>query len=179
MKNTLKYIWETAKIVLLALLIVAPIRFFLFQPFIVRGASMEPNFHEADYLIVDQISYRFREPKRGEVVVFYYPDNPQKRHIKRIIGLPEEEVIIEEESIYIVDDGNTIVLKEDYLPLERTYGESRFVLDDDEYFVMGDNRGSSFDSRNWGSLPRENIIGKVFFQVSPFSVFSKVELPEY
>ena len=179
MKNTLKYIWETAKIVLLALLIVAPIRFFLFQPFIVRGASMEPNFHEADYLIVDQISYRLREPKRGEVVVFYYPDNPQKRHIKRIIGLPEEEVVIEEESIYIIDDGDTIILTEDYLPLERTYGESSFVLADNEYFVMGDNRGSSFDSRNWGSLPKENIIGKVFFQISPFSVFSKVELPDY
>ncbi len=179
MKGFLNYFWETLKIVFFALLIVIPIRFYLFQPFIVRGASMEPSFHEADYLIVDQLSYRFREPERGEVIVFHYPQDPQKRHIKRIIGLPGEEVVIEEEKIFIIDDGEMIVLEEEYLPLPRTSGEERIFLEEDHYFVMGDNRSASFDSRNWGSLPKKNIIGKVFFQISPFSVFSKVELPEY
>jgi signal peptidase I len=180
MRNILNFFWESAKIVFFALLIVVPIRVFLFQPFIVRGASMEPSFHEADYLIVDQLSYRFREPKRGEVIVFRYPQNPQTRHIKRVIGLPGEEVIIEEEKIFIVfHDGEKVILEEDYLPLQRTSGEERIILGEDEYFVMGDNRSASFDSRNWGSLPEENIIGKVFFQISPFSVFSKVELPSY
>ena len=185
MRGVLKQIFrglqfsELSKIVLLVLLIVIPIRYFLFQPFIVRGASMEPSFQEADYLIVDQLSYRFRYPQRGEVIVFYYPDNPQKRHIKRIIGLPGEEVIIEEEEIFIEKEGKEIILEEEYLRLPRTTGESRIVLEEDEYFVMGDNREASFDSRNWGSLPRENIIGKVYFQISLFDSFSKVEIPEY
>ncbi len=179
MKGIFGYFWEVVKVVLLALLIVFPIRYFLFQPFIVRGSSMEPSFYEADYLIVDQISYRFRDPERGEVVVFNYPQDPQKRHIKRIIGLPEEEVVIEEGRIFITDADETILLEEEYLTLPRTLDEERISLGEDEYFVMGDNRGSSFDSRNWGSLPEENIIGKVFFQISPFSVFSRVEVPDY
>ncbi len=140
---------------------------------------MEPSFYEADYLIVDQISYRFRDPERGEVIVFNYPQDPQKRHIKRVIGLPGEEVIIEEGRIFINEEDEMILLEEEYLTLPRTLGEERISLGKDEYFVMGDNRGSSFDSRNWGSLPEENIIGKVFFQISPFSVFSRVEAPEY
>jgi signal peptidase I len=179
MKAVLSYFWETAKIIIFAMIIVFPIRYFLFQPFIVRGASMEPSFHEADYLIVDQLSYRFRDPKRGEVIVFNYPQDPQKRHIKRIIGVPEEEVTIRDGKIFILSEGKKILLEEDYLPLERTTGEEKIFLNEDEYFVMGDNRSASFDSRNWGSLPKENIIGKVFFQVSFFDVFARVEIPEY
>ncbi len=179
MKGFLNYLWESAKIILFAALIVLPIRYFLFQPFIVRGASMEPSFHEADYLIVDQLSYRFRDPQRGEVIVFNYPQDPQKRHIKRIIGLPGEEVTIKEGKIFVASEGEKNLLEEDYLPLERTTGEERIFLNEREYFVMGDNRGASFDSRNWGSLPRENVIGRVFFQVSFFDVFARVEIPEY
>jgi signal peptidase I len=179
MKAVLSYFWETAKIIIFAMIIVFPIRYFLFQPFIVRGASMEPSFHEADYLIVDQLSYRFRDPKRGEVIVFNYPQDPQKRHIKRIIGVPEEEVTIRDGKIFILSEGKKILLEEDYLPLERTTGEEKIFLNENEYFVMGDNRSASFDSRNWGSLPKENIIGKVFFQVSFFDVFARVEIPEY
>ncbi len=180
MKGIFEYFLEVAKVIFLALLIVFPIRYFLFQPFIVRGASMEPSFYESDYLIVDQISYRFRDPERGEVIVFNYPQDPQKRHIKRIIGLPEEEVVIEEGRIFVTDDSDeTTLLEEEYLTLSQTLGEERISLGEDEYFVMGDNRGSSFDSRNWGSLPEKNIIGRVFFQISPFSVFSRVEAPDY
>ncbi len=179
MRGIFNYFFEIAKVVVFALLIVVPIRYFLFQPFIVRGASMEPSFHEADYLIVDQLSYRFREPQRGEVIVFRYPENPQKRHIKRIIGLPGEEVVIEEEKIYIQSEEEMVLLEEEYLPLPRTAGSEEITLRDDEYFVMGDNRSASFDSRNWGSLPRENIIGRVFFQISFFDTFSLVDAPKY
>ncbi len=179
MKKALGQFWEVAKIVIFALVIVLPIRYFLFQPFVVRGASMEPSFHEADYLIVDQLSYRFREPKRGEVVVFQYPENPSKRHIKRIIGLPEEEVVIEGENIFIQNEEEEFLLEEDYLYLPKSYNEDQFSLGKNEYFVVGDNRGASFDSRNWGPLPRENIVGKVVFQISFFDSFLKVETPSY
>ncbi len=179
MKKVFTYFGEIIKIIFFALLIVVPIRVFLFQPFIVRGVSMEPSFHEADYLIVDQLSYRFREPVRGEVVVFQYPQNPQKRHIKRIIGLPGESVIIRNERIVINHQGEEIILEEDYLSLPRTTGDKEILLSEEEYFVMGDNREASFDSRNWGSLPRDNIVGRVFFQISPFSVFARVESPSY
>ena len=88
MKNILSFLWEISKIIIIALIIVIPIRYFLFQPFIVRGASMEPSFHSGDYLIIDEISYRFRNPQRGEVIVFKYPQAPSQRYIKRVIGLP-------------------------------------------------------------------------------------------
>ncbi len=179
MKEIAKILFEVVKIVAFALIIVIPIRFLLFQPFIVRGASMEPSFEESDYLIVDQISYRFREPERGEVIVFHYPDNPQKRHIKRIIGLPEEELIFDGRNIFIIEDESKKLLEEDYHLPGRSLEEERMSLNSGEYFVMGDNRSSSFDSRDWGPLPRENIIGRVFLQISFFDVFRKVGVPEY
>ncbi len=179
MKKILGHFWEIAKVLIFALLVVLPIRYFLFQPFIVRGASMEPSFHETDYLIVDQISYRFRDPERGEVVVFRYPQNPSKRHIKRVIGLPGEDIIFDDNNIFIEFEGNREPLDEEYLSLPRPLGNESFSLGYDEYFVMGDNRGASFDSRNWGALPRENIIGKVAFQISFFDAFARVEKPEY
>ncbi len=170
---------EMAKTAVFALLIVLFVRYFLFQPFIVRGASMEPSFHETDYLIVDQISFRFREPERGEVVVFRYPNDPSKRHIKRIIGLPGEKVTVSGGSVYIEGDGEKLLLQENYLYLPKAQDDNFLELGEEEYFVMGDNRGASFDSRNWGALPRENIVGKVSFQVSFFDVFARVPLPNY
>ncbi len=179
MKKVSDYLKEAMKIVFLVLFIVLPIRYFLFQPFIVRGASMEPSFEEADYLIVDQLSYRFRDPERGEVVVFYYPDNPSKRHIKRIVGLPGENIFITNGEVSIEKDGDTIILEEDYIMLEGETKGNGTSLREDEYFVVGDNRDASLDSRRWGALQRENIIGRVIFQISPFSVFSFLETPEY
>ncbi|PIZ77308.1 MAG: signal peptidase I, partial [Parcubacteria group bacterium CG_4_10_14_0_2_um_filter_7_35_8] len=118
MKNFFIFVWETIKIVILALLIVLPIRYFVFQPFIVRGQSMEPNFQNGNYLIIDEISYRFKEPARGEVIVFRYPYNPSQRYIKRIIGLPGETIEIRDTQVYVFDkNGQKITLKEDtYLP---------------------------------------------------------------
>lgn len=177
----LLFVWEILKIILVALLVVIPIRYFLFQPFFVRGQSMEPNFHNGDYLIIDEISYRFSDPKRGEVIVFKYPNNPSQRYIKRVIGLPGETIEIKEGSIIIYYQGNGQVLDEsDYLfSSVQTPGSLQVSLGEGEFFVLGDNRAFSFDSRRWGSLKRENIVGRVFIRAWPFTALAKIEAPVY
>lgn len=181
MRNFFLFIWETGKIVIVALLIVVPIRLFLFQPFFVRGQSMEPNFENGDYLIVDEISYRFRNPQRGEVIVFKNPQNPSQRLIKRIIGLPGETIEIKDGQVIIYNQKEKMVLNElDYLPAgHQTPGQVYLTLAKNQYFVLGDNRLSSADSRRWGPLPRKNIIGRVFFRPWPFTALAKIELPTY
>jgi signal peptidase I len=176
-KGTLSFLLELLQTVALALAIVLPIRYFIFQPFVVLGHSMEPNFHPKDYLVVDEISYRFREPKRGEVIVFKYPANPKLKYLKRIIGLPGEEVTIENGVVKI----NGKVLDESfYLPASvQTSGFISIKLDKDEYFVMGDNRDFSSDSRRWGPLPRKLIIGRVILRLFPFNGIKIVEVPAY
>lgn len=173
MKSFLLFIWEIGKIVFIALLIVIPIRYFLFQPFLVRGASMEPNFQNNDYLIVDQISYRFRDPKRGEVVVFQSPILPVRRYIKRIVGLPGEIIEIRDGQVLVFYEQEKKVLDElAYLAFNvQTLGEGRTYLNENEFFVLGDNRAASSDSRRWGPLPKENIIGRVFVRLWPIIVF--------
>jgi len=181
MKSFLVFIWEITKIVIIALVIVVPIRYFLFQPFFVRGQSMEPNFENSDYLIIDEISYRFRAPQRGEVVVFKYPQNPSQRYIKRIVGLTGETVEIKDGQVTIFNEqGEQILDESNYLsPFISTPGDIRISLAENEYFVLGDNRISSADSRRWGPLPRENIIGRVFLRAWPVSAFAKFEAPAY
>ncbi len=182
MKKFLLFTWEVLKIVILAALIVVPIRYFLFQPFIVRGSSMEPNFYSGDYLIIDEISYRFENPERGEVIVFRYPRNPSQRFIKRIIGLPGETVEIKDNKIAVYSsEGEGIALDEsEYLPGYNLSGSDLTVkLDSDNYFVLGDNRNFSSDSRKWGPIEKEDIIGKVYVKLFPFSALAKVEVPSY
>jgi len=180
MKQALYFIWEVLKIVIIALVIVIPIRYFLFQPFLVKGASMEPNFKEGDYLIVDELSYRIREPKRGEVIVFRYPNDISQRYIKRIIGLPAETVEIKDGKVYITKDLKTQIIDENYLPKDLlTIGSIKTTLDDNDYFVLGDNRNASSDSRSWGILPRRDIIGKVFLRAFPVSSLNFIKNPNY
>lgn len=154
---------------LLAIFIVLPIRLFVAQPFVVEGASMDPTFKNGDYIIVDELSYRFEAPKRGDVVTFRYPGDPSLFFIKRIIGLPGETVSIQAETITITKtDGEKIILDESYIEdgtMPRAY--LSHTLLEDEYFVMGDNRAKSSDSRYWGSLPRENIMGRAFIRLLP------------
>jgi signal peptidase I len=181
MRSFFVFIWEIFKIVIIALLIVVPIRYFLFQPFFVKGQSMEPNFENGDYLIIDEISYRFGNPQRGEVVVFKYPQNPSLRYIKRIVGLPGETIVIEVDSVIIFNEEGSQILDESaYLPAScQTPGDVRVSLDEDEYFVLGDSRASSADSRRWGPLPEENIVGRVLFRAWPFTALAKFEAPAY
>lgn len=176
-KKALVFVWEIVKIVVIASVIVLPIRYFLFQPFIVKGESMVPNFQDGNYLIVDEISYRLSEPKRGDVVVFntdFLPKYQGERFIKRIIGLPGETVDIKNGKINILKDGKVLTLDEKYIPTNFTIAQTLNVtLAKDQYFVMGDNRDFSYDSRMWGTLPKSEIIGKVFLRVLPITEITK------
>ena len=160
---------ELFRFVLIVLAIVVPIRIFVAQPFIVNGESMVPTLENGDYLIIDEISYRARDPQRGEVIVFRNPTNTTQFLIKRIIGLPGEQVQINGSAITIMQaDGTVLNLDESYITTDfSSYGT--WNLNEDEYFAMGDNRGRSLDSRAWGALPRENIVGTTLLRLFPLS----------
>lgn len=182
--NTLgQFIWETVKIVIISLIIILPIRYYVIQPFYVKGASMEPNFYDHEYLIINEISYRFEEPTRGDIVVFHYPKSPADFFIKRIIGLPGEKVRIKNNSIVIYNDKNPdgFVLNEsEYLEAGTlTNGDLEVYLEEDEYYVLGDNRVSSLDSRSFGPIKRDDIIGKTWLRGWPFDRIKIFERPEY
>lgn len=164
-------LWETVKFAIIAFAIVWPIRAFIAQPFIVSGSSMIPTFENSQYLIVDQISYRLSEPQRGDVVIFRYPNDTSKFFIKRIIGLPGETVFIDESSVSIQTvDGINIDLNEPYVVNKGSNNITREV-GPNEYFVMGDNRAASSDSRYWGNLDRGFIIGRALIRLIPFNSF--------
>lgn len=182
MKKTLLFFWELAKIVLIALAIVVPIRYFLFQPFFVKGQSMEPNYENGDYLIIDELTYHFRNPERGEVIVFRYPNDTTQRFIKRVIGLPGETIEIKNGQVTIYKtNGTTETLDESsYLTSDiQTAGDIKTTLAENEYFVLGDNRPVSYDSRRWGVVPKEDIIGKVYLRAWPLGEAGLIELPSY
>lgn len=166
-----KEAWETVRFIFIALIIVVPIRFFIAQPFIVSGASMNPTFTDGQYLIVDEVSYRFNNPVRGDVVIFKYPKDPKKYFIKRIIGLPGEKVLIDEKgsvSIQQAGSDTIIALREPYIYFPKNESAER-VLKGDEYFVMGDNREGSYDSRMWGPVKKDLLIGKALVRLFPFT----------
>ena len=163
---------EFLKFLFIATAIALPVRYFVAQPFIVRGASMQPNYHEREYLIVDEISYFFGEPKRGEVVVFRYPLDPRQFFIKRIIGLPGERVEIRDGKVFVAPVGasDPQEIAEPYLSgVAETSGAVTMTLGPDDYFVLGDNRSQSADSRVWGVLPRNLITGRAIFRAWPVS----------
>ncbi len=164
--------WDSISFTLIVLAIILPIRFFIAKPFIVDGLSMFPTFNSWHYLIVDQISYRFENPSRGDVIVFRYPLDPSRFFIKRVIGLPGETVILKDGKTIIKNkeypDGFT--LKEPFVsPDRKSYNSLKTVLNKDEYFVMGDNRINSSDSRRWGPVPRKFIVGRAFVRLFPFT----------
>jgi signal peptidase I len=160
---------EIIRFAILALIIVLPIRWFVAQPFIVSGASMENTFHDGSYLIVDQISYYLDDPKRGDVVIFRYPRDPSKFFIKRVIGLPGDRVIIEGDVIKIYNEEHPqgIILDEPYVDNMEPSPNIEEKLGEGEYYVMGDNRDASSDSRIWGVLTRDKIIGRAFLRLYP------------
>ncbi len=167
--GTRAFFLDLVKFTILALVIVAPIRWFVAQPFIVNGASMDPTFRDGDYLIVDQLSYYFEEPARGDVVIFKYPKDPSKYFIKRVIGLPQEKIHITDGQVTITTAAKeTIVLTEPYLVYEKSMN-TQTGLGPNEYFVLGDNRPASSDSRVWGPVPRKLITGSVFVRLYPFN----------
>ena len=181
--STVIFLWELVKIILIAAVIVIPIRYFLFQPFIVSGDSMVPNFHSGDYLIVDEISYKFSTPQRGDVIVFdasFIPGYSGEKFIKRVIGLPGDTVDVVNGTVEVIKGGKTTVLDEKYLPAGlKTYQDTEVTLKPNQYFVMGDNRTYSYDSRYWGAVPSKDIIGKAFLRIFPVAALSDISRPAY
>ena len=166
-KGLLKDLFTLA---LLIVVVVIPIRVFIISPFVVDGESMHPTFKNLDYLIIDELLYNLKSPARGEVIVFRYPGNPSLFYIKRIIGLPGETVSINHGAVTIIKtDGSKMTLAEPYIVNEDATYTKNVSLNADEYFVMGDNRPNSSDSRVWGPLPKKDIIGRVDLRLLPVS----------
>lgn len=153
------------------------------QPFFVDGASMEPNFEDGQYLIIDEITYRYKAPQRGDVIVFRPPTDNSQYFIKRIIGLPGERIEVNGGRVKIYNSEHPLgfVLDESNYLAESvsTTGEANETLGANDYFVMGDNRPSSFDSRRWGRLPKDNIIGRVWLRAWPPQTARVFAAPEY
>ncbi|MEK7081756.1 MAG: signal peptidase I [Patescibacteria group bacterium] len=158
---------ETVKFAVIALAIVLPFRYLIAQPFIVSGESMVPTFANGEYLIVDEMTYRFvHNPERGDVVIFKYPYDRSKYFIKRIIGLPGETVELSGGQVLVKTSSSTIVIQEPYIS-SATSDELTVTLKDGQYFVLGDNRPESSDSRIWGPLDRKFITGRAFARLLP------------
>ncbi|MBU0732008.1 signal peptidase I [Patescibacteria group bacterium] len=173
--STKKFVWEVTKVVVISLAIIIPIRYFLIQPFYVKGASMEPNFFDYEYLIIDEISYRFNDPARGEVIVLKDPRNTNQYFIKRIIGLPGETVEVDNGEIKV--NGEKLD-EENYLNV-MTGGDISVTLGDEQFFILGDNRSASLDSRVFGPIDEKEIIGKVWIRAWPFSRVNVFDQPQY
>jgi signal peptidase I len=162
--------WELVRFAIIALLIVIPIRAFIAQPFVVSGSSMVPTFQDGQYLIVDEISYKFEQPGRDNVIVFRYPNDTTKFFIKRIIGLPGDTVDVQGNDVTITnkDHPNGFKLDESFLVNNGGIG-AHMMLGPDQYFVMGDNRPASSDSRYWGPVAKNLIVGRVFLRLLPIN----------
>jgi signal peptidase I len=174
------FIAEIVQIAVLALAIILPVRYFLIQPFVVKGASMEPNFYDSEYLIIDELTFRFRNPERGEIVVFRPPQHEDQYYIKRVIGLPGETVEIRNGIITIYNEEfpNGFALEESYIS-EVTEGRDRKTLGEGEYYLLGDNRDASLDSRYFGPVNIDEFIGRVWVRGLPFDRVSTFDIPTY
>lgn len=160
-----------------AVLIFAVIYFFVAQPHQVDGGSMLPNYFHGDYVLTEKITSYWSDLKRGDVIVFKYPKDPSKEYIKRVIAVPGEEISVKDGLVYI----NGAPLSEPYIRSGFTSAHSflqeglTYTVKEDEVIAMGDNRNESSDSREWGAVPDDNIVGKVFFRYWPFSRFGLIQ----
>lgn len=171
---------EVIKVVVLAAITIVVVRSFLFKPFVVEGQSMEPNYYEREYLLIDELSYHLREPKRGEVVVLRAPVIQKEYYLKRVIGLPGEKIKIENNKVIIYNDEfpQGKVVEEKYLD-EATTGSLSVQLGPEEYFVMGDNRNESYDSRKFGAISKNSIVGRTWVRGYPFDRITMFGAPIY
>lgn len=184
-KPTIKsHIIELIEAIAIFAAIYIGVQWLIAQPHKVDGSSMFPTFHSGDYIITNKIGYRFSPPERGDVIVLISPQDNTKDFIKRVIGLPNEKVKIQDGHVYI----NGKILNEPYIdPSERTYQEAFLREGEDvtippgDYVVIGDNRspGGSSDSREWGFVPKEKIIGRVFLRYWPITSLSITKRPSY
>ncbi len=171
---------EVIKVVILAAITIIAVRSFLFKPFVVEGQSMQPNYFEKEYLLIDELSYHLRAPERGEVIVLRAPIIQKEYYLKRVVGLPGERIKIENNKVIIFNDQypQGKVIEENYLT-QSTSGTTTVQLGPDEYFVMGDNRGESYDSRKFGPIPKNSIVGRTWIRGYPFNRITLFHAPTY
>lgn len=170
-----KYTWELVKTVLIVGISAYVIRVYMLQPFVVDGMSMYPILHNHDYLLVDKLTYNIRAPRRGDIVVFRYPKDPTYNYVKRIIAVPGERVSIKDSKVTVFNDEHPqgFVLNEPYIEAGNdtlpngASSQSEFTVGTDQFFVLGDNREGSSDSRDWGMLPKNDLIGRVLILAYP------------
>lgn len=188
--NPPQFSWKSAglfmldllKLVVIAAVSIFLIRYYLFQPFYVKGASMEPNFDDHEYLVISKLTYRLRTPQRGDVIVFRYPGDQREYFLKRIIGLPGERVKVAngQVTIYNIAHPEGAKLEESYLPKDlATMGDKTSTVAENQYFVLGDNRGNSFDSRRFGPIDQNLIIGQVWLRGWPISRVERFAPPAF
>lgn len=180
--KTIALVLEMIQVLAVSLAIIIPVRWFLVQPFYVQGASMEPNFFDREYLIIDELSYRFGNPERGDVIVFHYPNDPKQFFIKRVIGLPGETVEIADGKIRIYNGPhpNGVLLDEKvYLDQDFTAASQTVTLKPDEYYLLGDNRSSSLDSRFFGPVSRKYVVGRVWVRGYPVDRWKYFDQQDY
>lgn len=185
--NIWSYVVDIIETIVVAAAIFVVVYLFLLQPHQVQGPSMRPNFQNGEYILTDKISYRFSKPQRGDVIIFKAPVDPDVDYIKRIIGLPGERVKISDGKVIIFNEANPngITLQEPYPINGPTSGgkeapqNTEIQIPENNYFVLGDNRIESYDSRSWGPLPKKNIIGKAWLRYWPLSKFGFVKHYKY
>jgi signal peptidase I len=189
--DAVKEFIETAVSMVMIFLAVVFIRYTIITPFLVHGSSMEPTMHSGDLILVNKVGYNsilgfdMNKAKRGDVVVVRPPDNVNTFYIKRIVGLPGETIEVQSSSVLIYNDEyiNGVTLDEEYLDFSKISGrnikQQQHVLKDNQYFVMGDNRNASRDSRNFGPIHHSNIVGKMAIVLFPFEDFGLYSVPDY
>ncbi len=171
-----KGVREWAQVIVIALIIALPIRFFIAEPFVVNGASMDPTFSTGQFLVVDRLTYDFEPPRRGDVIVFEYPNDPSVYYIKRIVGLPGETISIQDGQVNIQTNASStpFAVDQSFIAPDHASHDTLppLTLGPTQYFVMGDNRAQSSDSRAWGPLDRHFIIGRPIIRLTPLNAIS-------
>lgn len=171
-KGALREVVET---LLFTLLIYVLVRTFLFENYRVVGRSMEPALEDDQYLVVDKLSYRLHEPQRGDIIVFRDPRGDGRKLIKRVVGLPGEQVAVRN-GLVLIDE---VPLEEPYIADPGRYTQAELTIPGDQYFVLGDNRNNSSDSHNWGTMPSDLIIGKAWFTYWPPALWGLIPHEAY
>lgn len=181
LRKTYAILLDTVQTLLIVFAVFLVIYIFLFRPFQVSGNSMHPTFLDKQYILTNIITLKLAPPKQGDVIVFKAPNDPEKDYIKRVIGIPEDQIMIKNGNVYV--NGKFLDQSKYLKPTVKTYGGS-FLKEDvgvvvpaESYFVMGDNRYGSSDSREWGFVPLKSIIGKSFFAYWPLDKMEIIKNP--
>lgn len=182
LKRAVAAVFDFLQSIVVLLAIMVMIYLFVMSPQEISGASMEPNFHNGEYILTNKVEYKLHDPQRGDVVIFKSPRNPQIDYIKRVIGVPGDHIRLSRETLFINDK----TLLESYIPnTTMTYGgtflgeNQEIIVPPGKYFVLGDNRQHSSDSREFGPVAKEEFIGKAFMRYWPFSEFGLIAQPYY